>query len=226
MASDVPEAVELAPPGATRWSVIWLHGLGADGHDFEPLVPELRLGPDHGVRFVFPHAPERPVTIHEGMPTRAWYDIVDPDLTIAEDHKGIRGSIESAHALVARERDAVGIPAARIVLAGFSQGGAIALAAGLRHGERLGGIAALSAYLPLAATLADEMDPANRDTPIFQAHGSNDPIIGVDQAAASRDRVAALRPAPEWHTYPMEHAVCAEEINDLRTWLVDTVGLG
>lgn len=226
MASDIPECVEVDPPGNARWSVVWLHGLGADGHDFEPLVPELRLGAEHGVRFVFPHAPQRPVTIHDGVPTRAWYDIVDPDLTMAEDRQGIRDAIGIAQRLIARECDDHGIPAARVVLAGFSQGGAIALAAGLRHGERLGGIVALSAYLPLAATLADEMDPANRDTPIFQAHGSQDPIIPEQQGATSRDAIAALRPAPEWHTYPMEHAVCAEEVVDLRTWLVETVGAG
>lgn len=226
MTSDIPESVEVEAPGSNGWSVIWLHGLGADGHDFEPLVPELRLPPDHGIRFVFPHAPRRPVTIHDGVPTRAWYDIVDPDLTMAEDKKGIRGSIEIVRGLIARERDQHGIAAERIVLAGFSQGGAIALATGLRHGERLGGIAALSAYLPMAATLADDMDPANHDTPIFQGHGSHDPIVPEQQAASSRDAIAALRPAPEWHTYPVEHAVCAEEIEDLRAWLTGTVGAG
>lgn len=223
---SLPDAVEVNAPGEHRWSVIWLHGLGADGHDFEPLVPELGLPDDHGIRFVFPHAARRPITIHDGMPTRGWYDIVEPDLTMAEDKKGIRASIEVAHALIERERDEHGIPPERVVLGGFSQGGAIALAAGLRYPERLGGIAALSAYLPMAVTLKDDISAANHDTPIFQAHGTDDPIVGEEQGEKSRDEIAALRAAPEWHTYPMGHAVCNPEIAALSTWLTDTLGAG
>ncbi len=222
----LPDAVEIEAPGEHRWSVIWLHGLGADGHDFEPIVPELGLPDGHGVRFVFPHAPERPITIHEGVPTRAWFDIADADFTTVEDKQGIRASIEIAHALIDRERNEHGIAPENIVLAGFSQGGAIALAAGLRYPERLGGIVALSAYLPMAMTFKDDMSPANQDTPIFQAHGSDDPIIAEDQGARSRDKIADVRNAPEWHSYPMGHSVCGPEIQDLATWFKETVGLG
>ncbi|MEX1080590.1 MAG: dienelactone hydrolase family protein [Halofilum sp. (in: g-proteobacteria)] len=221
----LPDAVEVAPQGEHRWSVIWLHGLGADGHDFEPIVPELRLPDGHGVRFLFPHAPQRPITIHEGAPARAWFDIADPDFTTLEDKTGIRQSIALAHGLLARERDEHGIPSERILLGGFSQGAAIALAAGLRYPERLGGIVALSGYLPMGVTFKDDLDPANQDTPIFQAHGSQDEIIAESQGEKSRDEIAAVRPGPEWHSYPMAHGVCAEEIQDLATWLKETVGV-
>jgi len=221
--SFFPSAVELPAPGTHRWSVIWLHGLGADGHDFEPIVPDLRLPADHGVRFVFPHAPQRAVTVNGGMRMRAWYDIAGPDLARHEDETGIREAAAIVERLVAAEQDR-GVAPARIVLAGFSQGGAIALHSGLRHAEALGGIVVLSAYLPLADRLGDEIAAANRDTPIFQAHGEQDPIVPVALARASWERVAAVRPAAEWHTYPMPHSVCAAEIDDLRIWLTDTVG--
>ncbi len=221
----LPDAVEVPAPGEHRWSVIWLHGLGADGHDFEPIVPELGLPDGHGVRFLFPHAPQRPITIHDGVPARAWFDIADADFTMIEDKKGIRHSIEIAHGLIARERDEQGIPPERIVLGGFSQGGAIALGAGLRYPERLGGIVALSAYLPMAVTFKDDLHPANQDTPIFQAHGSQDEIIAESQGEKSRDEIAAVCRAPEWRSYPMAHGVCAEEIRDLATWLKETVGV-
>jgi phospholipase/carboxylesterase len=221
----LPDAVEVAPQGEHRWSVIWLHGLGADGHDFEPIVPELGLPDGHGVRFLFPHAPQRPITIHEGAPARAWFDIADPDFTTLEDKKGIRQSIAVAHGLLARERDEHGIPSERIVLGGFSQGAAIALGAGLRYPERLGGIVALSGYLPLAVTLKDDLSPANHDTPIFQAHGTGDGIIPEDAGEKSRGEIAAVRTAPEYRTYPMEHGVCAAEIQDLSHWLQQTVGV-
>lgn len=222
----LPDAVEVPVPGEHRWSVIWLHGLGADGHDFEPIVPELGLPESHGARFLFPHAPQRPITIHDGVPTRAWFDIADADFTTVEDKKGIRQSIELAHALLARERDEYGVPSERIVLGGFSQGGAIALAAGLRYPERLGGLVALSAYLPMALTLKDDMDPANHDTPIFQAHGTDDQVISEDDGARSRSKIGAVRPEPEYRTYSMQHAVCAPEIQDLGAWLRETIGLG
>ena len=214
--SALPETVELqtgAPPDA---AVIWLHGLGADGHDFEPVVPELRL-PGLRVRFVFPHAPVRPVTLNMGMPMRAWYDIKQLGGG-PEDAEGIRASQASLEALVARER-ARGIAPRRIVLAGFSQGGAIALHTGLRHAERLAGILALSTYLPLAATLAAEASAANRDVPVFMAHGQLDEIIPIPRAAQSRAALEALGYAPEWREYPMPHSVCLEEIADIAAWL-------
>ena len=225
MSDNLPECIEVPAPGEHRWSVIWLHGLGADGRDFEPIVPELRLPSDHGVRFVFPHAPERSVTVNGGMRMRAWYDIAGVDLASKEDEDGIRDSTEIVEALIAREKE-LGVPAARIVLAGFSQGGAVALHAGLRHAERLGGIMALSAYLLLADRLEDEMSAGNRLTSIFQAHGEQDPVVPMELAAYSRDRIGAVRPVPEWHTYSMGHSVCGEEIGDIRKWLVDTVGVG
>jgi phospholipase/carboxylesterase len=156
---------------------------------------------------------------------RAWYDIAGADLASKEDEDGIRESTGIVEALIAREKE-LGVPASRIVLAGFSQGGAVALHASLRHTERLGGIMALSAYLLLADRLEAEMSAANRLTPVFQAHGEQDPIVPVTLAEYSRDRIAALRPAPEWHTYPLPHSVCAVEIGDIRAWLVDTVGVG
>ena len=225
MIHELPECVEVPAAGAERWSVIWLHGLGADGHDFEPLVPELRLPAEHGVRFVFPHAPQRPVTLNAGVRMRAWYDIIGLDPAAPEDEAGIRQSGALVDALIAREEQR-GVPAQRVVLAGFSQGGAMVLHAGLRYPQRLAGIAVLSGYLPLGDRLNDEMSAASRLTPIFQAHGRDDPVLPIDWAESSHARIAALRPAPEWHAYPMAHAVCGEEIDDLRRWLVDTVGVG
>jgi len=199
-------------------SVIWLHGLGADGHDFAPIVPELVDPAWPALRFVFPHAPVRPVTINNGMSMRAWYDIIGFDAHARQDEAGIRASIGEVEALIAREH-ARGVPSERIVLAGFSQGGAIALAAGLCHANKLAGIVALSTYLPIASTLAAERSAANAATPIFQAHGSADPVVALPRGSASRDALQALGYAVDWHTYPMAHAVCAEEIDDLRRWL-------
>ena len=223
MDASLPDCIETTTAEPVRWSVIWLHGLGADGHDFEPLVPELRLPGDPGVRFVFPHAPERPVTINGGMRMRAWYDITSFDIAEGEDAAGIRESAAIADALVARECER-GVAPERVVLAGFSQGGAIALYAGLRQRQRLGGIIALSAYLPLGKRLADEIAEANRETPIFQAHGRHDPVIPIEGAKRSHGRIAAVREAPEWHEYDMPHAVCPQEIADLRAWLLRIVG--
>jgi len=225
MTENLPECVEIPAPGAHRWSVIWLHGLGADGHDFEPIVPELGLPADHGIRFVFPHAPQRPVTINGGMRMRAWYDITGPDIAGREDEPGILGSVAIADALIAAEAER-GVPPERVVLAGFSQGGAIACHGGLRHPARLGGIVVLSAYLPLADRLDAAAVAANRDTPLFQAHGLQDPIVPVDLGRTSRERIGALRAAPEWHEYPMAHGVCAQEIDDLGAWLRTSVGAG
>jgi len=201
-----------------RYSIIWLHGLGADGHDFAPIVPELVDPAWPALRFVFPHAPVRPVTVNGGVPMRAWYDIVAFDAAARQDEAGIRASIAEVEALIARERER-GVPSERTFLAGFSQGGAIALAAGLCHADRLAGIVALSTYLPIASTLATERSAANAATPIFQAHGTADPVVALPRGSASRDALQALGYAVEWHTYPMAHAVCAEEIDDLRRWL-------
>ena len=212
------ETIEVETGAAPRAAVIWLHGLGADGHDFEPIVPELDLPPAPAVRFVFPHAPAMPVTVNGGMVMRAWYDVYGLDGPRREDEAGIRASQARVEALLAREK-ARGVGAARIVLAGFSQGGAVALQTALRHAERLAGVLALSTYLPLAATLPAEASPANRDVPVFMAHGSHDPIVPVDRATRSRDRLREAGYAVEWHEYPMAHAVCGEEIADVAAWL-------
>lgn len=214
----LPEAIEIETGPAPDAAVIWLHGLGADGHDFEPVVPELRLPQRLAVRFVFPHAPVRPVTINMGMPMRAWYDILQLGGG-TEDDAGIRASQALVEGLIEREKSR-GVQARRIVLAGFSQGGAIALQTGLRHPERLGGILALSTYLPLAATLAAERDTANRSLPVFMAHGTLDPMIPIARARASRAALEALGYAVEWQEYAMPHSVCGEEIADIAGWLV------
>lgn len=201
-----------------RYSILWLHGLGADGHDFAPIVPELVDPAWPALRFVFPHAPVRPVTINNGMSMRAWYDIIGFDARARQDEAGIRASIAAVEALIARE-NARGIPSGRIFLAGFSQGGAIALAAGLGHAEPLAGIIALSTYLPISATLAAERSAANAATPIFQGHGTADPVVVLQRGVDSRNALQALGYGVDWHTYAMAHAVCAEEIGDLRHWL-------
>lgn len=211
------DAVEIetgAPPDA---AVIWLHGLGADAHDFEPIVPELRLPPRLSVRFVFPNAPVRPVTINGGMPMRAWYDIVELG-GARQDEAGIRASQRLVEAMIEREK-ARGIASARIVLAGFSQGGAIALQTGLRHGDALAGILALSAWLPLHTTLEAERSAQNARVPIFQAHGTHDEMVGVERARTSRDILVRLGYPVQWREYPMGHAVCAQEIADVGAWL-------
>jgi phospholipase/carboxylesterase len=200
------------------FSIIWLHGLGADGNDFVPLVPELVGSAWPALRFVFPHAPVRPVTINNGMSMRAWYDIAGFDTHARQDKAGIRASIGEVETLIRREHDR-GVPSERIVLAGFSQGGAMALAAGLRHAERLAGIVALSSYLPMSAKLAEERSSANPSTPIFWGHGTSDPVVALQRGVESHALLQSLGYAVDWHTYPMAHAVCAEEIVDLRGWL-------
>ncbi|HEX7054016.1 MAG TPA: alpha/beta fold hydrolase [Burkholderiales bacterium] len=209
------DALEIESGRDPQAAVIWLHGLGADGHDFEPIVPELALA--RPVRFVFPHAPVRPVTINNGMRMRAWYDILQLGGG-PEDEAGIRDSQRLLEALIAREKQR-GIAPAKIVLAGFSQGGAIALHTALRHGERLAGVLALSTYLPLAASAAREAAAANAGLPIFMAHGSFDDIIPIERAQASRKALEALGYAPEWHEYPMPHSVCAPEVADIAAFL-------
>ena len=203
-------------PGA---SIIVLHGLGADGNDFVPICDELELDSVGPVRFVLPHAPMRRVTINAGYVMRAWYDILGTDLVRIEDEPGLRASQQEVQALIARE-NARGVPSQRIVLAGFSQGCAMTLLTGVRHDERLAGLAALSGYLPLATTTAAERSAANRDVPIFQAHGLHDPMIPVQRGRASRDALQALGYPVEWHEYPMEHSLCLEEVADLNAWLL------
>jgi phospholipase/carboxylesterase len=216
-------AVVIEPPVPATASVIWLHGLGADGHDFEPIVPELEMG-DTPVRFIFPHAPERPVTINMGYVMRAWYDITAPDLSQGQDEAGTRESEQLLRDWIAHER-ARGIPAARIILAGFSQGGAIVLHTGLRYPEPLGGIMALSTYLPLADSVADEKHAANAHLPIFMAHGSEDPIIPLALAERSRETLTTLGHAVTWQEYRMAHSVCAAEIGAIAAWLRERLEL-
>jgi phospholipase/carboxylesterase len=221
--STTLEAIEIETAPAPRASVIWLHGLGADGHDFVPIVPELDLPASLAVRFVFPHAPMRPVTINGGMVMRAWYDVVDAGGARREVEAGVRQSQGQIEALVARER-ARGTPAGSLVLAGFSQGGAMALHTGLRHPERLAGLMALSCFLPAAETVAAEAAAANRETPVFMAHGTHDPLIPLARGREARDLLTTLGYRVEWRQYPMPHAVCAEEIADLARWLRATLG--
>jgi len=214
--ADLLPCVELETGAEPDAAVIWLHGLGADGNDFVPIVSELELA-GAAIRFVFPHAPQRPVTINMGMRMPAWYDILQLGGG-REDEAGIRESQGRIEDLIARER-ARGIDAGRIVLAGFSQGGAIVLHTGLRHRERLAGILALSTYLPLADKVEAERDAANRDVPIFIAHGTHDPMIAMARAEATRRRLEALGYAPIFRSYPMEHSVCPDEIADIGAWL-------
>ena len=205
-------------------SVVLMHGLGADGNDFVPIVNEMDLSAIGGVRFVFPNAPVMPVSLNGGYPMPAWYDIFPgPDMARREDEAGLRRSQAAIEQLIANEK-ARGIPAGRIVVAGFSQGCAMALMTGLRHAETLAGIVGLSGYLPLAATTAAERSEANRATPIFLAHGERDGVIVLPRAVQSRDALVALGHAVEWHAYPMEHSVCMEEIEDLGRFLVRVLG--
>ncbi len=213
--------IETGPNPAT--TLIVLHGLGADGYDFVPICDELDLKPLGAVRYVFPHAPERPVTINGGYRMRAWYDILGADLVKREDEAGLRESQAAIVALIDRER-ARGVAAGRIVLVGFSQGCAMALMTALRYPERLGGVAALSGYLPLAATTAAERAAANADLPIFMAHGTQDPVVVPARGTASRDALRALGHEVQWHDYPMPHSVCGPEIEDLNAWLLERLG--
>jgi phospholipase/carboxylesterase len=212
------ETVEVEPR-APDAAVVLMHGLGADGHDFESLVAELRLPEPASVRFVFPHAPLRSVTINAGQRMRAWYDIAGFDHRAPVDEGGIRASFEAIGWLVRRERER-GIAADRIVVAGFSQGGAMALFTGLRWPERLGGIVALSSYLPLAATLEAEAHPANAAVSVFMAHGTFDPIVPLALGEGSRELLRSRGYDVDWHSYPMPHSVCADEVADLRAWLL------
>ena len=219
--SEYLETIEIETAPNPTATVIWMHGLGADGNDFAPMVPELRLGSAPAIRFVFPHAPMIPVTINNGYVMRAWYDISYGDLegkSRQADEKGVRASQAEIEKLIAREV-ARGIRANKIVIAGFSQGGAIALHTGLRHAAPLAGIMALSTYLPAPHTLPAEAAAANRDIALFYAHGSDDQVIPIAMAETSRQTLSAARYAVDWHEYPMQHSVCLEEIRDISAWL-------
>jgi phospholipase/carboxylesterase len=212
------KTIEIETAPNPRATVLLMHGLGADGNDFVPIAGELDLGSVGPVRFVFPNAPIMPVTINGGMQMPAWYDIMGTDLVRREDEAGLRSSRDAIEALLAREKER-GIPAERIVIAGFSQGCAMALLTGLRHAERLAGIVALSGYLPLAATTAAERSAANAHTPIFMGHGQQDGVVPLQRASASHDALRTLGYTVDWHEYPMAHSVCMEEIADLNQWL-------
>jgi len=212
------ENIEIETAPNPTVAIIWMHGLGADGNDFVPLVRELDLTGLPGIRFVFPSAGTMPVTVNNGYVMRSWYDIKGADLVNREDEGGLRASQVQIEALIDREKSR-GIPASRIILAGFSQGCAMTLQTGLRHPETLAGLLCLSGYLPLAAKLAAEHTPHSLATPIFMAHGRQDGVVPIHRAEASRDAVAALGYQVEWHAYPMQHSLCQEEVDDIAKWL-------
>ena len=219
MTADLLSAIEIETAPNPNAAVIWLHGLGDDGRGWSEIVPALNVPSMLAVRFIFPHAPVMPVTINNGYPMRAWYDIRENDFNERADIAGVKRSQAHAETLVAREK-ARGVTAQRIVLAGFSQGGAIALYAGLRHAERLAGIVALSTYVIAPAALAAEASGANRDIPIFMAHGMQDPVVQFRWAEASRQVLVAAGYAVEWHTYPMPHSAVPEEIDAISRFLI------
>ena len=219
MHTSLLDAVEISPAGPARAALLWLHGLGADGYDFEPLIPQLGIVEELGVRVILPHAPHRPVTINGGMRMPAWYDIVGADFRQGQDSAGIRASEQQLVALIEREISR-GIAAERILLAGFSQGGALVLHTGLRYPRPLAGILSLSAYLPLADTLPAEAAAANRDVALMMAHGMQDPVVPLILAEQSRDLLRQQGYTVAWHSYAMAHAVCPEELLDIRAWLV------
>ncbi len=216
------EYIEVPAGASTELVVIWLHGLGADGHDFEALVPELRLPADVGIRFLFPHAPFRPITLNNGYVMRGWYDISGLDFSAPQDAQGIAESAELVNQLIQQQR-AAGIPSEHILLAGFSQGGAVALHTGLRYSEPLAGIMALSCYLPLANRLHQERLDSNQHTPIFMAHGLQDEIVNYQYGATSRIQLEQAGYPVQWHDYTMGHGVSPAEIEDIRHWLLERI---
>ncbi len=216
MMNSLLPGLEVGPDNA-RYSIIWLHGLGADGNDFEPIVAELNFPERDQVRFIFPHAPHRPVTINGGYVMRAWYDIYSTQINSKEDADGVRTSAHQLEALIEREVSR-GVRTENIILAGFSQGGAIALHTGLRYPKPLAGLLVLSAYLPLADSFNATHHPANKSTPIFMAHGQRDPVIPIEIAESSRKQLQAQHYNIEWRTYPMEHSVVPDEIDDISSW--------
>ncbi len=223
MTSSTLETIQVDTGPNPTASVIWLHGLGASGDDFVPIVRELDLTGLPAIRFVFPHAPTMPVTVNNGYVMRAWYDIIGADISRREDEKGLRASQAMVEQLIAQEK-ARGVPAERIVLAGFSQGCAMTLQTGLRHHERLAGLMCLSGYVPLHTTIAAERHAANQDTPIFLAHGRGDQIIPIIRAEQTRDLLKSLGYDVEWHEYMMPHSVCQEEVDDIGAWLRRVLG--
>jgi phospholipase/carboxylesterase len=222
---ETPERITLEPRSPANAAVIWLHGLGADGFDFVPIVAELRLPAALAVRFIFPHASERPVTINNGYVMRAWYDIRGLARSAAEDDAGIRQSQARIAELVQAQQRS-GIAPARIIIAGFSQGGAIALQTALRYPDALGGLLALSTYLPLSQTLAAEAAAANRGIPILMCHGTRDPMVPAQLGEQSRQLLTGLGYAVDWRTYPMEHSVCPAEVVDISNWLQQVLKAG
>lgn len=219
MTTPLLDAIQIDTAPNPTVSVIWLHGLGADGSDFVPIVKELDLSGCPAIRFIFPHAPSIPVTLNNGYVMPAWYDIMNTGADIAkrEDEGGLRKSQQAIEALIAREKER-GVPAERIVLAGFSQGCAMTLQTGLRHPEKLAGLLCLSGYAPLADKIAAERSPANQDTPIFMAHGRGDAVVAIQRAEDSRDLLLSLGYQIEWHEYFMQHSVCMEEIEAMSDW--------
>ncbi len=215
--SETLPAIEIETKSKPSHAVIWLHGLGADGNDFVPVVKELKL-PPLGIRFVFPHAPMRPVTINDGFVMRAWYDIAYQELAFKEDERGLRESQKLIEDLIARE-NARGIPSGRILLAGFSQGGVMTLQVGLRQPKRLAGLMALSSYLPMSPMVEVERNAASNTVPIFMGHGIADDIVPLALGTMSRDTLIKLDYPVEWHQYPMPHSVCAEELAHIGAWL-------
>ena len=220
---DTAETVEVGGGEKPDGTVIWLHGLGADGHDFEPIVAELDLDKQADLRFVFPHAPVRPVTINGGIPMRAWYDVMSLDRSGPQDEAGIRDSAETLRRLIEREHDR-GVDYDRIVVAGFSQGGAIAMHTAMRFPEKLAGLMALSTWMPLEATIDGEVmqspESQPRDLLILMVHGSFDPMLPIAAGQHARDIMQKAGFHVQWHEYPMAHAVCAEEIAEIRRWLL------
>ncbi|MDK6075617.1 alpha/beta hydrolase [Massilia varians] len=215
---ELLQNIEIETAPNPQVAVIWLHGLGADGNDFVPLVNELDLAGLPGIRFVFPHAKTMPVTINGGYVMRAWYDITGAELTRREDEGGLRASQRDVEALIAREK-ARGIPASRIILAGFSQGCAMTLQTGMRHPEKLAGMLCLSGYLPLANVVIDERTQESLATPIFMAHGTHDNVVPFARARESKDVLVSLGYQVEWHEYMMQHSLCLEEVQDISKWL-------
>lgn len=223
--ADLPECVELETGPQPQASIILLHGLGADGHDFEPIVPELKIPDSLPVRFVFPNAPVRPVTLNNGYPMRAWFDLVRIGMQKPHDQAGMLDARKWLEGLIERETQR-GIPESRIVVAGFSQGGAVALYTGLQYPQRLAGIMALSTYLPLVDGFQFEINAANATVPIFYAHGTQDPVVPLQLAEQTRNALTAMGCLILWHTYPMPHAVHPDEMQHLRAWLLSILQPG